>query len=73
MNGVRVVFIALCLSLMAVSTGTAENCQTIYQTDFSSDPGWITSNPTYYHWDPSSETYYADQYNINYGGNYTYY
>lgn len=48
----------------------ASSWQVIYQTDFSSDPYWMTSRPTHYFWDPSDTTYYIDQENINYGGNY---
>ena len=32
--------------------------QVIYETDFSSDPGWITNNPSHYYWDPAEEAYY---------------
>jgi len=35
----------------------AENWQIVYQTDFSSDPGWITSWPDRYVWDPATGTY----------------
>ena len=31
---------------------------TIYETDFSSDPGWITNNPSYYYWDVQKEAYH---------------
>jgi hypothetical protein len=41
--------------------------------DFSSDPGWTTNKSSNYYWDPSDETYYAKQVNVNYGGYYSYY
>ncbi|MCX6832688.1 MAG: hypothetical protein NT028_11270, partial [candidate division Zixibacteria bacterium] len=34
-----------------------ENWQIVYQTDFSSDPGWITNWPDRYVWDPATGTY----------------
>jgi len=37
--------------------GPGENWQIVYQTDFSSDPGWITSWPDRYVWDPATGTY----------------
>jgi parallel beta-helix repeat protein len=47
-------------STTLVQEGTlapAENWQIVYQTDFSSDPGWITSWPDRYVWDPATGTY----------------
>ncbi len=31
---------------------------TLYETDFSTDPGWITNNPSYYYWDVQKEAYH---------------
>ncbi|HON81943.1 MAG TPA: hypothetical protein PLN56_06655 [Methanoregulaceae archaeon] len=31
---------------------------TIYETDFSTDPGWITNNPSHYYWDVQKEAYH---------------
>jgi len=31
----------------------------IYQTDFSSDPGWITDQPFNFYWDESQEVFFA--------------
>jgi len=31
---------------------------TIYRTDFSADPGWRTSAPTLYYWDPVNKSYH---------------
>jgi hypothetical protein len=31
---------------------------TIYETDVSTDPGWITNNPSYYYWDVQREAYH---------------
>ena len=33
--------------------------QVVYQTDFSSDPGWITDQPSNYYWDQTAGTYHA--------------
>jgi hypothetical protein len=41
----------------AIFSQPAENWQIVYQTDFSSDPGWITSWPDRYVWDPATGTY----------------
>ena len=41
-----------------VSTALADNWQVVYQTDFSSDPGWITNNPSHYYWDSGLGAYY---------------
>jgi hypothetical protein len=43
------------------SSPRAEPTVTIYQTGFSSDPGWTTNNPSHYHWDSVSGTYYSAQ------------
>ena len=48
-------------------------CQVVYQTDFSSDPCWITNNASRYCWNASDETYDINQININYSGEYAYY
>ncbi len=44
----------------------------VYETDFSSDPLWTNNNPDYFYWEPSGETYRANQYNVNGGGYYAY-
>ena len=35
----------------------------VYQTDFSSDPGWITNNPANYYWDSANQEYYVKSVN----------
>ncbi len=37
----------------------AATSQVIYQTDFSSDPGWTTDQPNNFHWDEVEGAYYA--------------
>ena len=34
--------------------------QLIYSTDFSTDPGWTTNNPSRYYWVSSDSTYYME-------------
>ncbi|MFC1652114.1 hypothetical protein ACFL3F_00195 [Planctomycetota bacterium] len=61
----------LLISLFCTGFCTAQDSwQTAYQTDFSGDPGWDTSRASHYYWNPSDGTFYMDQENINYGGNY---
>ncbi|MGD0898640.1 MAG: PEP-CTERM sorting domain-containing protein [Thermoguttaceae bacterium] len=55
---------------MATADAKAIEWQTVYQTDFSTDPGWITDNPTDLHWDSATGTYHA--YQLNSAGNYAY-
>lgn len=43
---------------------------TVYSTDFSSDPRWITNNVFHYHWDSSSGTFYLEQ--VDGANDYTY-
>ena len=62
----------LVLLLSAASTATANTWQVVYQTDFSSDPGWITNEPSRYYWNSSDQTFFANQFNINGGGCYAY-
>jgi hypothetical protein len=63
------------IGLLLGVTGTvvADTWQVVYQTDFSSDPGWITNNSSRHHWDSSDGTFYVNQVNINGGGEYAYY
>jgi len=56
----------------AILSQPAENWQVVYQTDFSSGPGWITNEPSRYYWDSSDQTFFANQFNINGGGCYAY-
>jgi hypothetical protein len=51
----------------------AQTWQTVYQTDFSSDPGWTTNSPTHCFWDPSDGTFHIDQENVNFGGGFACY
>jgi hypothetical protein len=46
--------------------------EVVYQTDFSTDPGWTSNDPSHYKWDPIDQTYYIDQANVNHGGGYSY-
>ncbi len=44
---------------LAVPGGAGAQWRTIYQEDFSSDPGWVTDQPANYGWDSSLEAYRA--------------
>jgi Tol biopolymer transport system component len=60
------------LMLIAACPAIANNWQVVYQTDFSTDPGWITNEPSRYYWNSSEGTFFANQFNINGGGCYAY-
>jgi len=65
------ILLSMVLCLFAISLASARCWQTIYETDFSTDPGWTTNNPAYFYWDGTDSTYFACQYNVNNGGYYT--
>ncbi len=52
---------------------SATNWKAVYRTDFSNNPYWRTNSSENYYWDSSDGTYYANQININGGGNYSFY
>lgn len=56
----------------AIFSQPAENWQIVYQTDFSSDPGWITNEPSRHYWDSSDQTFFVNRFNVNGGGYYAY-
>jgi len=51
------------LILSGVGTAAANTWQVVYQTDFSSDPGWTTDQPQNFYWEVASETYFIHQTN----------
>jgi hypothetical protein len=57
---INVAFLAGALALMVAPVLAAEAMEkhVLYQTDFSSDPGWITNSPKNYYWDISNGTYH---------------
>lgn len=61
----KVLFVFVCvvvgLSFVLFKTAPGDDWQVIYQTDFSSDPGWTANNSTYYHWDSTQGNYYANE------------
>ena len=60
--------------LLLLTAGAAHgNWVSVYQTDFSTDPGWTTNNPASFHWNPADGTYYIKMENVNYGGYYSHY
>jgi hypothetical protein len=44
--------------LVVAPVGAADVKVILYQTDFSTDPGWITNNPSYYYWDVANGNYH---------------
>lgn len=65
MKMIRVAFFTLILSLFALNMPVAQTWETVYETDFSSDPflnGWITNNSGRYYWDSGSQTLFTDNY-----------
>jgi hypothetical protein len=46
------------LILSVAGTAAANTWQVVYQTDFSTDPGWTTDQPANYYWDAASQTYH---------------
>lgn len=44
--------------------------QTVYQTDFSTDPGWTTDDPANLGWDSATGTFHGNQVNVQ--GTYAY-
>jgi hypothetical protein len=45
------------------SGARGETWNTVYQTDFSANPGWITNNSAHYYWDSASGSYYEKERN----------
>ncbi len=62
MQSAKVTLCSFILILCLLGSVAAQNWQTIYQTDYSSDPGWATSNPTNYHWDSPTQTYFTNNF-----------
>jgi hypothetical protein len=57
MKARRVTMPILCL-LFGLSANTWAQWQVVYQTDFSTDPGWTTDQPADFFWDSGSGTYF---------------
>jgi len=63
----------ICMVLLILTASVAHaDWVTRYQTDFSTDPGWTTSDPANYFWNGAGGNCYIKQVNINHGGNYAY-
>jgi len=52
--------VAAILLAMQIRTAEAMSWQVVYQTDFSSDPGWTTNDPTNMYWDSSAQAYHIE-------------
>jgi hypothetical protein len=55
----------MAMTLYLVSASLAMEWRTVYETDFSTDPGWTTNNHARYHWVADSQTFFADTYTNN--------
>ena len=51
------------LILSGVGTGVANTRQVVYETNFSTDPGWTTDQPANFYWESGWETYFIHQTN----------
>ena len=58
LNSVSVLLIACTLVAMPVSAALEEVL--VYSSDFSSDPGFTTNNPSRYYWDVANQTYHFE-------------
>lgn len=65
-----VALLALAVVTLIAASALADSMTTIYETDFSSDPGWTTNTPSHYYWDSGQGTYYMKR--INNANEYTY-
>lgn len=57
-----VLFVLAALAVISVSS-FATQWQVIYQTDFSTDPGWTTDQSADFYWEPSTDTYFIHETN----------
>ena len=52
-------FLGILSFLLLLQPATSADVKVmIYETDFSTDPGWNTNNPSYYYWDVQREAYH---------------
>lgn len=59
----------ICTVLLALTGSAAQADWAVqYQTDFSSDPGWTTNNPTYFFWNAADGTYHVKNESTSFGG-----
>lgn len=59
-----IILVVVSLAIINVSS-FATQWEVIYQTDFSTDPGWTTNDPTNIFWDSATQTLHAWQSNTN--------
>ena len=51
-------------TIVAMATADAKaEWQTVYQTDFSTDPGWTTDQPNNFYWDSTNQQYFLSMTN----------
>jgi hypothetical protein len=59
MKRLNLTICVLVLLLSVTGTAAANTWQVVYQTDFSSDPGWITDQPQNYYWNQPAGSYFV--------------
>ncbi len=47
--------------IVAATAAYAQTWDVVYQTDFASDPGWVTNSPQHYYWESDTQTYRSIQ------------
>lgn len=50
--------VVIFLAIPPVMGAEVTEKKTLYQSDFSAEPGWTTNSPTRYYWDPTREMYH---------------
>jgi hypothetical protein len=56
--------------LGTIANGALGDWNTVYQTDFSTNPGWTTNEPSRYYWNSASQDYTIKQIVLSTGGYY---
>jgi len=63
MKMIRTIWFSVATLIVTTSGLIAADWQVVYETDFSSDPGWTTNDPAKLSWDSATETFHGTQIN----------
>jgi hypothetical protein len=55
--------VAVVVAGLGAPAALGDDWVTVYQTDFTTDPGWTTNNASHFYWDSALHTYYQQQIN----------